>query len=129
VSAERDKALFACGGRLADEVFVSRLLQHPVAGEPAVLSGYELVAVAGQQMATPTADGCGALDGVAYVAISAADYRRLDAYMGVSEGLSERRAGSATLPTGSRLDVAVYVPTDKARRQTALTAEREARRR
>jgi hypothetical protein len=70
--------------------FLEQLLEHPVQAEPACLLGYERRKLAGlpQDVVYPAAEGC--VDGLIYRRLSSKDFRRLDAYEGVGEGLYQR---------------------------------------
>ena len=106
--------LFAYG-TLTDRVFIGRLLERRLAGEPAVLLDHAVgeLPLLGYPVVVP-APGRQA-EGVLYRHLTAADFDRLDAYEGVAEGLYERRRAEARPAAGGAAEpVFVYLPTDRA---------------
>src|SRR3990167_5459137 len=81
--------LFAYGS-LLDEVFVGRLLEHPVSSEPAVLHGFERDELPGFGHPIVVEAEDASVEGRIYRLLSAEDFRRLDHYEGVPEGLYRR---------------------------------------
>jgi hypothetical protein len=105
-------------GRLADPVFVGRLLERRLRHEPAVLLDHTLGELPGlgYPVVVPAPDR--QAQGLLYRFLTAADYDRLDAYEGVGEGLYSRRRGEARSAAGGASEpVFVYVPTDRSLRR------------
>ena len=72
------------------EAFLARLLEHPVSGQPARLDGFEQVELATVAWSVIRPAEGAHVDGLLYRVLTAEDFRRLDAYCGVSEGLYRR---------------------------------------
>jgi gamma-glutamylcyclotransferase (GGCT)/AIG2-like uncharacterized protein YtfP len=101
-------------GTLLDEVFMEQLLEHPVWFEPARLQGYrtELLEVFGWPILV-LAEG-ETVDGRLYRDLNPEDFRRLDAYEGVGEGLYVRVVATALAgEDGGEEQAFAYVPTER----------------
>ncbi len=81
--------LFAYG-TLTDPEFTRNLLEHMVAAIPARLPGFEIVRFDGFDYPTVLESEDGSVDGALYRGLGEEDFRRLDAYEGVGEGLYRR---------------------------------------
>ncbi len=109
--------LFAYGS-LTDAVFTGRLLERPLAPEPAVLLDFRKVDLRrlGYEVVVPAPGE--RVEGLVYRGMSRADYRRLDAYQGVGEGLYVREIATARpAPEAPGEPVCVYVPTPRSLRR------------
>jgi gamma-glutamylcyclotransferase (GGCT)/AIG2-like uncharacterized protein YtfP len=102
-------------GTLFDPVFAGQLLEHEVEQESATLLDHELVdpAVVPYPMVVPAPGG--AVIGALLRGLGDEDFRRLDAYEGVGEGLYERRRALAVANAtgGEGETVFVYVASRK----------------
>lgn len=111
----RTRSLFAYG-MLLDERFVARLLERPVAGEPAELLDFRLLTPAGFAFAVLLAEDGARAEGRLYRVLSDEDFVRLDAYVGVGEELYFRDLARVVPPGGEagRSEEAwVYLPTER----------------
>lgn len=99
--------LFAYG-TLRDERFVGHLLEREVSAEAATLLDFERVEIDGFGYPAVLAAEGGRVEGSLYRDLSADDYRRLDAYEGVEEGLYQRLKGRV-LSRDSELPEPAYV--------------------
>jgi len=109
------RSLFAYGA-LLDEHFVARLLERPVAGEPAELLDFRLLTPAGFAFAVLLAETGARAEGLLYRVLSDEDFVRLDAYEGVGEELYFRDLAQVVTPGGDaeRSEEAwVYLPTGR----------------
>lgn len=116
-----DLPLFAYG-TLADPGFVARVLERPVAAEPAELVGFVRVEPEGFDYPVVLASPGERTEGLLYRALRADDWRRLDAYEGVGEALYFREVAEAVSPggePGSGEETFVYLPTDRTVRRFA----------
>jgi len=108
-------SLFAYG-TLADARFVARLLERPVASEPAELLDFLRVEPVGFAYPVVLESPGERTEGVLYRHLSEEDFRRLDGYEGVGEGLYFRERARAVAP-GAAADQAqpvwVYLPTER----------------
>ena len=77
-------------GTLVDPVFTANLLEHAVAPVEARLPGFEEVRFEGFEYSTVLASEGGSVTGILYRGFGEEDFRRLDAYEGVGEGLYRR---------------------------------------
>ena len=111
-------------GTLLKPSFLGHMLERPVTGTAARLDGFEVVVVAGLPTVVE-AEG-GAVEGRLYLDLSAEDYRRLDAYEGVAEGLYQRVevAVSAT-GGGDAAPAYLYRMTDQALDRNIRSGDRE----
>lgn len=107
--------LFAYG-TLCDEEFVERLLERRVATADATLVDFRRWELEGLGYPVVVEEPGGRVDGTLYRGLVEEDYRRLDAYEGVREGLYARRAASV-LVGGEELRAWVYVGTPKTMRR------------
>ncbi len=110
--------LFAYG-TLLDQRLVQGLLEHPVADEPARLLDFARTELPGLGYPTLVAAPGASVEGLLYRGLSAEDYRRLDAYEGVAEGLYHRVCAEAAVGDGSGAvePAFVYLATAKTRRR------------
>ena len=112
--------LFAYG-TLTDPEFTGHLLEHPVDSEPALLVGFERVEIPGFSYPTVVEAPGEKVRGLIYRSLSAEDYRRLDAYEGVAEGLYRRVAAEviAGAPDAGAAPerASVYVPGERTLRR------------
>ncbi len=99
-------------GSLLDTAFLERLLEHPVASEPASLRGWAVATL--DRLAWPVLvrQAGSVVEGRLYRGLDADDWRRTDAYEGVAEGLYQR-ATVEVRTTGGSEPAAVYVPTGR----------------
>jgi gamma-glutamylcyclotransferase (GGCT)/AIG2-like uncharacterized protein YtfP len=77
-------------GTLTDPVFTRNLLEHPVSAVEARLPGFETVYFPGLAYPTVLQSDDGTSEGRLYRGLGEEDFRRLDAYEGVGEGLYQR---------------------------------------
>lgn len=77
-------------GTLTDPTFTRNLLEHMVVAIPARLPGFETVRFEGFDYPTVMESEDGSVDGALYRGLGEEDFRRLDAYEGVGEGLYRR---------------------------------------
>jgi gamma-glutamylcyclotransferase (GGCT)/AIG2-like uncharacterized protein YtfP len=119
-SGERtDLPLFAYG-TLADAGFVARLLERPVAAEPAELLEFSRVEPEGFAYPVVFAEPGGRTPGLLYRSLRPEDWERLDAYEGVGEKLYFRDLAETVPPggaPGTGEETWVYLPTDRTVRQ------------
>jgi hypothetical protein len=109
------RSLFACG-TLLDERFVARLLERPVAGEPAELLDFRLLTPEGFAFAVLLAEPGARAGGRLYRVLSDEDLARLDAYEGVGERLYFRDLARVVHPGGEATqseEAWVYLPTER----------------
>jgi len=101
-------------GTLLDELFVSRLLEHPVSAQPARLDGYRVETLPGFDWPVLVHDRSSSVDGLVYRGLDAEDLRRLDLYEGTAEGLY-RRVGVQVVSEAARAPETAwtYLPTRK----------------
>jgi gamma-glutamylcyclotransferase (GGCT)/AIG2-like uncharacterized protein YtfP len=110
-----DRPLFAYG-TLAEAAFVARLLERPVAAEPAELVDFVKLEPVGFAYPVVLAAAGERTAGVLYRRLTEEDWRRLDAYEGVGEGLYFRDLARATAPGAPPESAApawVYLPTER----------------
>lgn len=104
-------SLFAYG-TLADARFVARLLERPVASEPAELLDFLRVEPVGFAYPVVLESPGERTGGVLYRHLSEEDFRRLDGYEGVGEGLYFRERARVARPGAGAPEPAwVYLPT------------------
>ena len=109
------RSLFAYGN-LTDERFVARLLERPVAGEPAELLDFQLLRPAGFDFAVVLAAPGERAGGKLYRGFSDEDFARLDAYEGVHEELYFRDLAQVVHAGGAAAeaeDAWVYLPSGR----------------
>ncbi len=109
------RSLFAVG-RLADESFVARLLERPVAASAAELLDFEALVPEGFGDAVIFAAEGARVPGKLYRHLSDQDLERLDAYQGLEEELYFRDLGRVVRPEGDGLDAEeawVYLPSER----------------
>ncbi len=99
-----------CYGTLLEEGFTSSLLERRVRAAPAVLHGYDALDLPGCQWQALRQAAEGAVEGRLYRGLGAEDFRRLDLYEGVAEGLYERATVTVDAGRGPE-PAAVYLPT------------------
>jgi len=99
-------------GSLLDAEFLGRLLEHPVASEPASLRGWAVATLDRLEWPVLVAEPGSVVEGRLYRGLDADDWRRIDAYEGVGEGLYQR-ATAAVTTTGGSEPAAVYLPTGR----------------
>lgn len=105
--------LFVHVAQLEDE-FVANLLGHAVTAEPARLEGHRSVQLADLAWTILVPDESKSVDGLVYRDLSAEDFRRLDSYGGVMEGLYERVVATVRANQFGEEEAAwVYVPTQR----------------
>ncbi len=103
-------------GTLSDGTFVGHLLEHPVAAEPAELVDFERLELLGFDYPVVVEAAGEAVEGQLYRRLSVEDYRRLDAYEGVAEGLYRRIAARVVTGEGAGAKTegaCVYVPAER----------------
>ena len=109
------RSLFAYD-MLLDERFVARLLERPVAGEPAELLDFRLLTPEGFAFAVLLAEPGARARGLLYRVLSDEDFARIDAYVGIGEELYFRDLARVVSPGGDaeRSEEAwVYLPTGR----------------
>jgi hypothetical protein len=114
-AAEDSFPLFAPGSTLDDQ-FVARLLERPVGSEPARLLDFALVEVGGLPGFSIVAVPGREVEGRLFRGLEGEDYRRLDAYQGLGEGLYRRVAARVVATSRGQAEsepANVYVPTEK----------------
>lgn len=107
---EPPPATLFCYGTLLDETFTARLLEHEVRSEPATLTGFATDELPGLDWPVLRALEGSAVEGRLYRGLGAEDFRRLDLYEGVAEGLYERTTVAVRTSHGLE-PAAVYLPT------------------
>lgn len=101
-------------GTLTDRAFVGHLLEHPVAAEPAQLVDFERRSLLGFDYPVVVEAPGERVEGLLYRKLSVEDYRRLDAYEGVAEGLYRRLVARVVTGAGAATEgTFVYVPADR----------------
>jgi gamma-glutamylcyclotransferase (GGCT)/AIG2-like uncharacterized protein YtfP len=106
-------SLFAYG-TLADARFVARLLERPVASEPAELLDFLRVEPVGFAYPVVLESPGERTAGVLYRHLGEEDFRRLDGYEGVGEGLYFRERARVARPGAAAPEPAwVYLPTER----------------
>ena len=101
-------------GTLLDEVFVSRLLEHPVSVEPARLDGFRVETLPAFDWPVLVHDAAGSVEGRVYRKLDAEDLRRLDLYEGTAEGLYRRVGVQVVVAAADVPETAwAYLPTPK----------------
>jgi len=101
-------------GSLLDATFLERLVEHPVAGEPAELPGYRVETLASFDWPVLVASPDTSVAGRIYRGLDGRDLERVDAYEGVAEGLYERVEVEVLIEGGERsLPAFVYLPTPR----------------
>ena len=105
-------------GTLADRTFVGHLLEHPVAAEAAELVDFERLELLGFDYPVVVEAPGENVEGQIYRGLSAEDFRRLDAYEGVAEGLYRRIVARVVSgESGATEGTFVYVPADRTLRR------------
>lgn len=108
-----ESSLFAYG-TLTDARFVARLLERPVAAEPAELLDFLRVEPVGFAYPVVLESPGERTAGVLYRHLTEEDLRRLDGYEGVAEGLYFRERARVARPGAAAPEPAwVYLPTGK----------------
>lgn len=102
-------ALF-CYGTLLDEAFTASLLGHEVHAEPATLTGFAADPLPALDWPVLRASAESTVEGRLYRGLGAEDFRRLDLYEGVAQGLYERTTVAVRTARGLE-PAAVYLPT------------------
>lgn len=99
-------------GSLLDARFLERLVEHPVASEPASLQGWAVATL--ERLAWPVLvrEAGSVVEGRLYRGLDAGDWRRVDAYEGVGERLYQRATVEVTTARGPE-PAAVYLPTGR----------------
>jgi hypothetical protein len=109
------RSLFAVG-RLAEENFVARLLERPVAASAVELLDFEALVPSGfGDLVIFAAEGS-RVAGKLYRHVSDQDFERLDAYQGLGEELYFRDLGRVVRPGGDAIDAEeawVYLPSER----------------
>ena len=101
-------------GTLLDEIFVVRLLEHPVSAQRARLDGYRVETLPAFDWPVLVHDPAGSVDGLVYRGLDAEDLRRLDLYEGTAEGLYRRVGVQVVAEPGTAAETAwAYLPTGK----------------
>lgn len=108
--------LFAYG-TLADEAFVAGLLERPVRSEAARLLDFELLELEGFGYPTVFAAEGEEVAGTLYRGLTSEDFRRLDAYEGVDEGLYRRATAHVAAGDGEPEEAFVYLVTERTLRR------------
>jgi len=126
VSAGRDSPaaaagmpLFVVADQLAEKLLTD-LLEHPLSGQAARLPGFERIRLAGTEWTVVRPAAGAEVRGLLYRGLGAEDYRRLDAYWGVSEGLYRRLPVTVSVGSGSASSeetALTYLPTAKTLRR------------
>ncbi len=104
-------------GTLTDGTFVGHLLEHPVEGEPAVLVDFERLELVGFDYPVVVEAPGERVEGLIYRGLSAEEFRRLDAYEGVAEGLYRRVVARVVTGDGDGEATFVYVPAGRTLRR------------
>lgn len=108
-------------GTLLDETFLGHLLEKPVSSVPAHLLDFELLWLQGFPYPTVFAAPGEQVEGRLYRNLTWEDYRRLDAYEGVGEGLYQRIAVEVQVEEGAAPESAyVYHVTEKTLRRYGM---------
>lgn len=101
-------------GTLLDELFVSRLLEHPVSAQRARLDGYRVEMLPAFDWPVLVYDRMSSVDGLLYRGLDAEDLRRLDLYEGTAEGLYRRVGVQVVAEAAETPETAwTYLPTRK----------------
>lgn len=98
---------------LVDEAFLADLLERPVRSQSAELPGFTLARLGDGEARVLVPSAEHSAQGVLYEGIGAEDWRRLDAYQGVREGLYERTHVEVVVEGGRRLHAFIYLPSNK----------------
>ncbi len=99
-------------GSLLEPAFLERLVEHPVASEPARLYGYCVEILSTFQWPILVAKHGELVAGRIHRGLDGRDLERIDAYEGVAEGLYERVEVEVRAGSGEVLQPAfVYLPT------------------
>lgn len=105
-------------GTLLDELFVSRLLEHPVSSEPARLDGYRVETLPAFDWPVLVHDAASCVEGRVYRGLDREDLRRLDLYEGTAEGLYRRVGVPVVIEATDAPETAwTYLPTPKTLRR------------
>jgi gamma-glutamylcyclotransferase (GGCT)/AIG2-like uncharacterized protein YtfP len=113
----RQPPLFAYG-TLTDEAFVAGLLERPVgSSEAARLLDFELLELEGFGYPTVFAAEGEEVTGKLYRGLTEEDFRRLDAYEGVGEGLYRRAPARVAAGDGEPEEAFVYLVTERTLRR------------
>ena len=109
--------LFTHGGQL-DPEFVENLVGRPVDTERAWLESHREVVLGGQGWCVLVASPGDRVTGRLYRRLVAEDYRRIDSYQGVFEGLYVRSVAEVyTERTGDSEAAWIYLPTERTLRR------------
>ena len=92
IEPPKSRSLFSCD-RLIDAHVVARLLERPVAADPAELLDFEALEPAGSGLILLFASDGARAAGALYRKLSDEDFARLDAFQGALEGLTFRELG------------------------------------
>jgi len=124
VTSEIDPLPLFVYGTLRDETFAGNLLERPVRLDPARLLDFEILTLEGFPYPIVFAASHEVVEGGVIRGLTVDDYRRLDAYEGVGEGLYARVEASVVAgpEDGAEPEPAfVYVVTERTlRRHGAL---------
>ena len=115
IEPPKSRSLFACD-RLSDAHVVARLLERPVATDPAELLDFEALEPAGSGLILLFASEGARAAGALYRKLSDEDFARLDAFQGALEGLTFRELGRVVPPGGDAAggeEAWIYLPTER----------------
>jgi hypothetical protein len=112
--------LFTHGGQLEPE-FVENLIGRPVRGEPARLEDHREVALDGQGWCVLVPTPGEQVTGCLYRSLVAEDYRRIDSYQGVLEGLYVRSVAAVLSERSEDPEPGwIYLPTERTLRRYSV---------
>lgn len=118
-AVERLLPVFVAAGQL-DAGLVESLLEHAVATAAARLPDYRRAALPGVAWPVLVAAPGGVVEGSVLLALDCEALRRLDAYLGVGEGLYRRLAAPVTIAGRASVEPAfIYLPTERTLRRLA----------
>lgn len=116
-----DLPLFTHGVQL-EPAFVKNLLGRPIVPEPARLVGHREVVLDDQGWCVLVPAAGERVDGRLYRGLVAEDYRRIDSYQGVLEGLYVRSVAEVHTRRSEDSEPAwIYVPTERTLRRYSVT--------